>query len=190
MIKERRIGKNQQKILLLLWAGVGLGLTHSPNVAWRILKALPKEWQNIERAGLHTGTRALYRSKLVSAKPHKDGSYTLVLTNEGRKLALRYDLDAMRIKTPTIWDGKWRLVLYDVPEKLRRLRFDIATTLRRLEFYELQHSVCIHPYECTREVEYLIERYEARAYVRFMIVERIDDAGPVLKHFKLTPHTP
>jgi DNA-binding transcriptional regulator PaaX len=185
MIKERRISKNQQKVLLLLSAGLALGLTRSPKVTWKILQQIPKEWGAIDRRGLTSATKTLYQSKLVSAQPHKDGSYTLVLTNEGRKLALRYHLDTMVIPKQKVWDGKWRLVLYDIPEKIRHLRADVAATLKRLGFYEIQHSVFIHPYECTREIEYLIERYEAREYVRFMLVEHIDDDAPVLKHFKL-----
>ena len=186
MSTGRRISSHQQKALLLLYAGVALGLTRSPKVQWRVLKELPKEWQKIDRKALNNATKALYKSKLVSAKPHKDGSYTLTLTQKGKKQALRYNLDTMQIEKPKRWDGKWRLVTYDIPEKKRGLRKDVACTLKRLGFYELQHSVFVHPFECMKEIEYLIERYEAREYVRSMLVEHIDDAKPLLRHFHLS----
>ncbi len=43
------------------------------------------------------------------------------------------------------WDGRWRLVLFDVPEPQRALRLKLRKTLRKLGFGYLQKSVWISP---------------------------------------------
>jgi DNA-binding transcriptional regulator PaaX len=166
-------------------AGVALGLTRSYKVQLRVMKELAKEWREIDRTTLTRSTNVLYRSKLVQRKTHKDGSVTLVLTDAGKKQALRYNLDTLSIPKQRKWDGKWRIVMYDIPEDLRDLRIELLGKLKHLGFVELQHSVFVHPYECRDQIEYLIEAYGAREYIRRMVVEEIDDAGPLRKHFKL-----
>ena len=43
------------------------------------------------------------------------------------------------------WDGRWRLVVFDVPEGRRGLRDKLRAQLRRRGFGYLQHSVWITP---------------------------------------------
>jgi DNA-binding transcriptional regulator PaaX len=162
-----------------------MGLTRSARVQLKIMRDLPKAWREIDRDHLVRGVKSLYRSKLVKRKIHDDGTVTLVLTDNGKKRALRYSLATLRIKVPKVWDGKWYLVMYDVPEGLRDLRIELLGKLKSMGFVELQHSVFVCPYECTNEIEFLIEAYDARKYIRRMTVTEIDSPEPLLKHFKL-----
>lgn len=180
-----RSGKVQQRLMLLLWAGLALGLTHSPRNQWRIIGGLIKEFSDTPSANVQRAVNSLYKSKLVSAKKNSDGSHTLVLSDRGKKHVLRYNLRTLRLKKAPRWDGRWRVVLYDVPEAERSLRVDLCHTLHRLGFYELQHSVWVYPYECRDEIEFLIEAHDARGYIRHMVVEEIDDSRPLLRHFHL-----
>lgn len=183
---KRRFGKTQQKVVALLLAGVAIGLTRSATVQLRVMRELREEWRTIDRSALTRTVRSLYQSKLVRRKKHKDGSVTLVLTDEGRTMALRYNSDRLHIKKPRRWDGKWRVVMYNVPEEMRGLRVELLAKLKELGFVELQHSVFVHPYECRNEIEFLIEAYDARPYVRRMLVDEIDTTKPLMKHFGLT----
>src|SRR3989338_11607918 len=101
------IGTVQKKVLLLLAAGLALGLTHSPKQYFRILKDIPKEWGKINQQALSRAISSLYKSKLIDAKCNRDGTITLVLNDCGKKKALRFNLDNIEIKKPTIWDSKW-----------------------------------------------------------------------------------
>ena len=183
--RTRKLGVAQKKILLLLCAGVAMGLTRSPRVQLRVMKELAREWQGMKRATLTRSVGSLYQSKLVRRKRHRDGTETLVLTEEGRLRALRYNLETLEISSQKRWDGKWRVVMYDVPEDMRHLRLELLRVLKQLGFYELQHSVFVHPHECKDEIEYLIEAFDAREHVRRMTVAEIDSPEPLLKHFKL-----
>lgn len=116
---------------------------------------------------------------------HKDGSETLVLTDAGKRRAQRYNFERLTVRKQAVWDGKWRVVLYDIPENLRDLRLELFRKLKHLGFVELQQSVFVHPYECRDEIEYLIEAYDARQHVRRMVVDELDIPEPLMKHFKL-----
>lgn len=177
----KRLGKNQQKLLLLLMGGVAIGLSQSPRQQYRVLREMAIEWRKLDQAHLRRIVDPLYKSKLVSKKVHKDGSISMILTERGKRHALQFHLDTLTIPVPKKWNGKWHVVMYDVPEEKRWLRIKLYTSLRMLGFVELQHSVFVHPYECTDQIEFLIEAHDAREYVRRLIADEIDITDPV-KH--------
>ena len=91
----------------------------------------------------------------------------------------------MSIKIPKQWDKKWRIVIFDIPEKLKKSREILRFQLKRLNFYELQKSVFVLPYSCKDEIEYIIEFYGIRRFVRFIVAESIDNELHLKKHFNL-----
>lgn len=178
-------GKTQQKILLLLLGGVALGLSGSPKRYFQILKAIEKDWKEINRQALKRAIKSLYESKLVAEKENPDGTITLILTDKGKQKALTYNLDTMAIEKPKQWDTKWRIVLFDIPDKTKKARDAIRFHLKNLGFYEFQESVFVHPYDCQNEIDYLIELYDIRKFVRFIVAESIDNQLHLEHHFGL-----
>lgn len=175
----------KQKILLLLFGGVTLGCVYSPRRQLRIIKVMAREWQKIGEKELTDEIRKLYRSKLVETKFNPDGSQTFILTEKGKLRALTYRFDEMTIKKQD-WDGKWRIVVFDIPEKLRRGRDVLRNKLTELGFYELQKSVFVFPYQCEDEINFIIEYFDLRRYVRMGILEKIDNDLHLKKIFKLS----
>lgn len=182
---SKGLGETQQKVILLLLGGLALGLSGSPRGYFKILKAMEKEWREINRLSLRRVIKSLYQSKLIGEKENTDGTITLILTDKGKQKALTYDLDKMEIKKPKQWDGKWRIALFDIPEKIKKTRETIRGHLKNLGFYEFQKSVFVHPYDCKDEVEYLIEFYDARRFVRFIVADTLDNEMHLKKHFDL-----
>ncbi|MEW5907677.1 MAG: hypothetical protein AB1643_00625 [Patescibacteria group bacterium] len=178
-------GEIQQKILLLLLGGLALGLSGSPKRYFQILKGMSKEWKEIEVRALRRAIKSLYESKLVAERQNLDGTLTIILTDKGKQKALTYDLDKMKIKKPQKWDKKWRVVLFDIPEKRKKIREALRFYLKQLAFYEFQKSVFVHPYDCKNEIDYLIEFYDIRKFVRFIIADSIDNELHLKKHFDL-----
>lgn len=178
-------GHVQRKILLLLLGGMALGLSGSPRNYFRILGKIQKDWKAINEQQLRRSIKALYESKLLEEKQNKDGTVTLILSGKGKRKALTYNIDEMQIKTPAHWDGKWRIVLFDVPEKIKGSREIIRFYLKNLGFYEFQKSVFIHPFDCQNEIEYIIENFQLRKFVRFIAADFIDNELHLKKHFKL-----
>jgi CRISPR/Cas system-associated endoribonuclease Cas2 len=178
-----RRGSIQEKILLLLLSGVALGFSRSPRGYFKILRETHKAWQEIDRRYLTSSIKALYRSKLVHQSSNKDGTVTFVLSSEGREIALSYNLDNMTVKKHR-WDNKWRIVIFDIPEKKKKLRDIFRFHLKRLGFLELQRSVFVLPFECHNELEYIIEFYNIRKFVRFIEANRIDNELDLKHRFK------
>lgn len=174
----------KQKILLLLLGGLAFGYSYTPKRQWRVLKGIAYEWKRIDEEKLRQQINELYRSKLVSRKENSDGSYTIVLTEKGRMKAFTYHFEKMRIKGGK-WDGKWRLVVFDIPEKLKKGREALREKLKEIGFYELQKSVLVFPYQCKKEVDFVIEFFDLRRYVRFGILESIDNDLHLKKIFGL-----
>lgn len=181
-----RVGSVQKKILLLLFGGLTLGFSRSPRRYFRIIGVVRKEWKAINRRTLRESIKRLYESRLLEEQHHGDGSMTFILSDAGRRRALTFSVDHMSIKRPAKWDGKWRVVIFDVPERQKSLRDAFRVHLRRMSFYELQKSVFVHPYPCADEIDFLIEVYEARQYVRTMTVESIDNELHLQTHFHLS----
>lgn len=183
--KERRIGPLQKKILLLLWGGLTLGFSRSPRGYFHVVGMIRKEWKGINKHAFHEGIRRLYEARLIEERQNSDGSMTLILSDHGQRRALTFSLDGMGIEKPEKWDKKWRMVIFDIPERQKVLRDVFRGHLRRMCFYELQKSVFVHPYPCADEMDFLIELHEARPYVRTMIVESIDNELHLRAHFHL-----
>ncbi len=55
------------------------------------------------------------------------------------------------------WDGKWRIVIFDIPETNKRIRQALRETLKVLEFWPLQKSVWISKKDYTKEVRKWVE---------------------------------
>ena len=175
----------KQKILLLLYAGIAFGFSYHPKHQWKILKGVAKEWKKIDERKLKYEINKLYQSKFIDKKDNPDGSYTIVLTEKGKLKALTYHFQDMKIQNQN-WDGKWRLVVFDIPEKKRAGRDALREKIKELGFYELQKSVFVFPYECKNEIDFIVEFFELRKYVRLGILESIDNELHLKKIFNLT----
>ncbi len=55
------------------------------------------------------------------------------------------------------WDGKWRIVIFDIPEANKRVRQVLRETLKVLEFWPLQKSVWVSKNNYTKELRNWIE---------------------------------
>lgn len=180
-----RLGPNQQKVLLLLFSGIGLSLARTPKQYFRVVKETSKEWKKINRRMLEKAIFSLYRSKLIHERENPDGSLTMVLTDNGKKKVVTFNIDNMEIKKPKIWDKKWQLVVFDIPEKHKKAREALRETLKRLGFYEYQKSVLIHPYPCQNEVNFIIEYFNVRPHVRIITATELDNEIHLRKIFSL-----
>lgn len=182
---SRGLGTVQRKIMLLLLGGVVLGFSRSPRQHWRVLKLMRREWRAINNSAFSAAIRGLYQARLVEEKINPDGSLELVLSEGGKKKVLGFHLHEMKIKKPRAWDRKWRVVIFDVPERHKKVRDTLRLHLKQLGFLELQKSVFVHPYPCGEEIEFLIEFFEMRLYVRQLTAHWIDNEQHLRIKFNL-----
>jgi len=184
-LRIKRFGVLKKKVLLLLLAGISLGLTKRPDYQWKIIKKTSKEWEKINQERLKEIIKEFYQEKLVEYKEKPDGSIEIVLTEKGKLKALEGKIDELEIEIPRNWDKLWRIVIFDIPEKKKRARDALRRKLKELGFLELQKSVFIFPYECKDEIEFIVEVFEIRRYVRYLVVKEITNEEELLLKFKL-----
>lgn len=175
----------KQQILLLLAAGLVLGLTRSPRKYFRIVSILPRELKKIRRSYLYQVLREFEHERLISWREARDGTITAVITEKGKRKTLYFNVDTLQIIKPRRWDKIWRIVLFDVPERKRLARDVLRDKLQELGFYQLQRSVFIVPYSCREEIEFLVELYNVRMYVYYMEVTTISNEEKLKLIFNL-----
>jgi phenylacetic acid degradation operon negative regulatory protein len=178
-------GAVQQKILLLLLAGVVLGFSHSPKTHYRVYREVAKEWRDIDRQLLDRNVRKLESLRLIAYKKGESGTVSVYLTDMGKKVARVYSLDTRQSIIKRVWDGRWRIIIFDVPEAERKVRNGFRFHIKKLGMFELQKSVFVYPYPCEDEVLFLADFYNARKYCKFIVAEYIHDDRRIRSHFKV-----
>ena len=83
------------------------------------------------------------------------------------------------------WDGKWRLVLFDIPEKSKDKRDKLRRLLKSNNYFKLQASVFISPHALNGEALEYLNKSGLIEYIRILRVEQIDNDTKLKKHFKL-----
>ncbi|MBI2450295.1 MAG: CRISPR-associated endonuclease Cas2 [Candidatus Nealsonbacteria bacterium] len=103
------------------------------------------------------------------------GKSGILLTPRGREKALRcriFARDNQFIQKRK--DGKWIMVIFDVPENKRRYRDELRKILYALGFQRLQKSVWVCPNDVLERLEEAIRIYNIDYYVRTFLIEEID----------------
>jgi len=184
-MKIIKLGALQKKLLILLLGSVSLGLSANPRRHYWVLKQIGREWNKINTGAIRKAINSLYENHLIDFKESPDGSLKLILNKNGKRKILEYKIEDIKIEIPKKWDLKWRIVVSDIPEELKKAREAVRHHLKRLGFYPLQKSVFVFPYECENELEFIIEFYNIRRYVRYIIAEKIDNEFHLKKIFNI-----
>lgn len=180
-----KFGSVQKKIILGLMGGIALGMSSSPKSYYRTLRLLKKDWSKINQQTFSRSIQRLSAEKLLEEKQLDDGSFRLVLTATGKRQANILSImgSSINFKKSKFWDEKWRLVIFDIPEKDRIFRDILREHLNELGFYKLQNSVFVSPHPFERPILDLVDLYSATPYVRVITATKIDNSDSIKKHF-------
>lgn len=167
---------NTTKILLELSADV-LGDAISPlNGTKGIYIAARK--LNMHEYQVRTALQSLRRGGYV--KKSEEG---LLITPKGKRRIKHITNQKVQKK----WDGKWRVVIYDIPENLRGARDALRYYLRENNFVRLQNSVFVSPRADFNELDMVRREYKVEKYVNFLEAKSVsyDDDSLLKKRFNL-----
>lgn len=117
----------------------------------------------------------------LTKKPQGFAVKLLKKANSRLKGVLFADLVLPRAK---IWDGKWRLFIFDIPEKYRSARDTLRQKLKNLGMYNVQRSVYAYPFDCRRELEFLADYYGVGKYASYAETSYTDIDKELRKRFK------
>lgn len=110
------------------------------------------------------------------------------LTTQGEEKIAALYAGAYVIPLPVRWDGRWRLVMFDVPEKRKKIRDTLRMLLRSAGFIHFQDSAWIQPYPCDELVTLLRSHLgSGKGEIRYLTALFIDESDYAFrKHFNLT----
>ena len=109
--------------------------------------------------------------------------YVVRLLAKGKLGYKKIRLHNLRLSTGK-WDGKWRLFIFDIPEKFRDERDYLREKLKTLGLYNIQRSVFVYPYDCRRELAFIANYYKIEEYTTYAEADYIDIDKELKRYFK------
>ncbi|MBI3384940.1 hypothetical protein HY030_01970 [Candidatus Gottesmanbacteria bacterium] len=177
---------SQENLLNILRLGGLLTVAILAPNSLRILKPLflnEKEREEYYPYSVSNAATKLWRKGLVEVKETNQG-YAVKLTVKGQEKILQFELNSLEIKIPKIWDGKWRMVFFDIPERLKKQRNFICKKLKEMNFYSMQESVFIHPFPCENEIEFIREVIGVPHDVKIGTLEKVENDEELRRIFR------
>lgn len=178
------MGAFQQAMLTaVVLGGVVVVAATIPNAA-QLLRFFP---------GFKKGARFNYKTKTVLGRLAQKGCITFVkkdgkryarITEKGKRM-LQMETEKIAIAKKRRWDRRWRVVIFDIPERRRSVRASIRRFMQEYGFVRLQDSVWIYPYDCEDLIALAKANFRVGADVLYMIVERLEQDKHLREHFGL-----
>ncbi len=113
-----------------------------------------------------------------------DYEHGLQITKKGRDRLKKSEYQKLSVPSQDEWDGAWRLVFYDIPEKHKVGRDALTQKLRSLNFYQLQRSIWVHPFPCRDEVAKVTDRNDVARFTSIVETYFIDRQDKLIERFK------
>jgi DNA-binding transcriptional regulator PaaX len=80
-------------------------------------------------------------------------------------------------------DGKWRMIIFDIPESQRATRDYLRSKIKQLGFRKWQNSTWITPYVLPQEVEQELKELSRKLFVRLVTIEDINNTDGLKELF-------
>ena len=116
----------------------------------------------------------------------EDGKTFVQLTKLGEQ-SLAMNTEKMKLASTKTkkWDKRYRLVMFDIPEKRKKTRDYLRREMLEVGFLCMQDSVWVYPYDCEEFVALLKTDLHLGKDVVYAVVEFIENDSWIRKHFNL-----
>lgn len=131
-----------------------------------------KVWKNFNKRDVGRILKRLKKQKMISLKENGD-KIALEITDKGKSRLLEYDFENISIKTKRR-DGRWRLIIFDIPEYKKSAREVFRRKLKQLGMIQFQKSAFISAFPCKNEVDFLCNFLEISDYVTLCSLNKIE----------------
>ncbi len=185
-VKKRTRNEKVQKAILSGIAAVGIlsVAVLAPN-ALQALKFFGIEskskWQ---KYNINHSIKRLKNHGLICFEKTNNGTFAR-LTPKGEEKLRKFELSGYELKKPKKWDGKWRMLIFDIKEARKGTRDKIRFTLKRIGFIRLQDSVWVYPYDCEDLVTLMKADFKIGRDLLYLIVDKIEGDTRIKNYFKL-----
>jgi|SRR3989344_2923395 len=180
--QKRRIGEVALTILKSL-ASYGLTTATTILPSYTQIAGIYEPHEEYEHQKVKRAIESLLRYGLVSVKPGKSAiEKEIRMTLAGKELA-EYLFHSL--PKPKKWDGKWRIIAFDVPEPYNTARRALSLKLRELGCYHYQNSVFVYPYDCREDINFIKNYFGFDSAIKYIVAEKLDDEKTLEEFFKL-----
>ena len=131
------------------------------------------------------GTVARSKRQMIASGLLRERNGLLYMTQKGNFALRQMEAAAEPPAKPRRWDGRWRLLIFDIPEQQKPMREKIRRTLIHIGFVRLQDSVWIYPYDCEDFINLLKTDLKIGKAVLYAIVDELEDDAHLKKQFGL-----
>jgi CRISPR-associated endonuclease Cas2 len=184
--KKAKISRRHTKIQKTVLGVIGVaGAITLAAIAPQMLQALPR-LMGKERYRLTFHTKTAVGRLFVKGYVKKNKNGFIEITENGRR---HLDLELARAEAPASrkkrWDKRYRLVMFDIPQKRRGVRDRLRALMRDFGFMRLQNSVWVSPYDCEELVALVKAELRIGNDVLYAIVDQIGNETRIKEHFGL-----
>ena len=144
-----------------------------------------KTGRRFNKSQIRNSINYLRRQNLIEYVADKNGKTIVKITKKGRTQLRAFAIEEIKIKRPAKWDGKWRLVMFDIPMRFTKGREALRYHLKDLDFYKFQKSAWVYPYPCEDEIIFIADFYGLGKYVEVLTVDIILRDQKLRKYFNL-----
>lgn len=163
-------------------AGVVAGLAVFPGMA--VLYHYIDAHDRAERRRVYQAVQRMKRRELLVRKVI-NGREELVISKKGQQALGDSELDALSITRQNRWDGRWRVVMFDIPEEKRAARNALTAHLKGIGMYPIQRSAFVTPFPCVSAVRALADHYDVMKHLFMIEADNIETTIDLVKYFKL-----
>ena len=181
---NRRLGAFQAAALAVVAIGVVVFIASTAPNAAQLLRFFP---------GYKKGARFNFRIKSVLSRLATKGLVVFVekggkryarITEDGKHM-LNLETARMQVVKKKRWDRRWRLVIFDIPERRRSVRIRLRKFMVSCGFERLQDSVWAYPYDCEDLIALVKAEFRIGADALYLIVEQMEHDKHLREHFHL-----
>ncbi len=178
---------NAGKIIRALGMGVGITVAlANRRTSYNLTKILVKQIfdSNKKPQNIPYYFLRLRKQKLIEIK--KEGDLDkVILTENGKKIFLRFNYEELGVKKPKIWDRNFRIIVFDIPERKRLARNSLRNKMKELGCVKFNDSVWVYPYPCQKEIDFIANYWGIGKYVHFILARDITNRDLLEKSFNL-----
>lgn len=142
------------------------------------LGAAYKLWKDVNRKELGRIIKRLEKQEMISFR-EKGNTVEITITEKGKRRLLAYNFDKMQLKAKQR-DGKWRLIIFDIPEDKKLSRDAFRRKLLEFGMLRLQDSVFVSAFPCKNEIDFVCHFLEISDYVALLTLDKIERGEQLL----------
>lgn len=182
-----KISPRVRDILLILgvmgFVSLAVLMPGLPKVLTPFMKKQYRKWGHYNKRRLRSELKRIEKIGLVE-EVEENGEVIYKLTEKGKNKSFKYKLEEMNLNKNK-WDGKWRIVAYDIPKDKKNQAEAFRNLLKKMSFYQLQKSVWLTPYQCNNEIEFLKNLYSLIDNVTILTTQGLEGEQTYKKYFGL-----